>query len=496
AIAGRTDEALDHLIGFFVNTLVLRGDTSGNPSFRELLTRTRETALAAYDHQDLPFNRLVEALNPERTLNSHPVFQVMLAYQNDSGIAPRIPGVETAIRPVRASIAKFDLTFEFTEHDGDDGLTGVLEFSTDVFDARTAESIAGRLTRLLEAVTTAPDAPVASLDILTPEERALLLDSWNATSPPVPARTAVALFEAQVEQAPEALALLSTDGIRLTYAELDARANRLARRLIGEGVGPEDIVAVALPRSVAMVVSMLGVLKAGAAYLPVDVTYPAERIAYMLEDASPVLTITSVDAACDLPDGVPQLVIGEWTEAGGDGSAPRDADRTAPLSVRHPAYMIYTSGSTGRPKGVVVSHAGIASLIATQVERFEVGPRSRVLQFASPSFDAAFWELGMALFTGAALVVAPPDRLLPGEPLAALVAEFGVTQLMLPPSGLALMPDDGLPAGVSLAVGGEATNPALVEQWSRGRRMVNAYGPTEATVCATMSDPLSGGCLP
>ncbi|TGA85101.1 non-ribosomal peptide synthetase, partial [Streptomyces palmae] len=492
AIAGRTDEALDHLIGFFVNTLVLRGDTSGNPSFRELLTRTRESALAAYDHQDLPFNRLVEALNPERTLNSHPVFQVMLAYQNNAEAQADFPGLTSEVRRPWIGAARFDLTFEVVES-GDTGgeLAGSLEFNADVFDRHTAEAIAARLVGLLNAAVADPDAPLSSLDILRSNERASLLGEWNGDAPAVSECTAAALFEAQVERAPDAVALLSADGIRLTYAELDARANRLAHHLVAQGIGPESFVALALPRSVELVVAALAVWKAGAAYLPVDPEYPTERIAYMLGDARPPLTLAVKAVAERVPDGGELVFLDDLDLSGYPDDAPQVA-----LSVRNPAYVIYTSGSTGRPKGVVVSHAGAANLAAAHIERFEVGPGSRVLQFASPSFDAAFWELCMALFTGAALVVATKDRLLPGPSLAELISEFDVTHATLPPSALALLPEGGLPQGTTLVVAGEATNPALVEQWSRGRRMVNAYGPTEATVCATMSDPLSGGCLP
>ncbi|TGA83295.1 condensation domain-containing protein, partial [Streptomyces palmae] len=253
AIAGRTDEALDHLIGFFINTLVLRGDTSGDPSFRELLARTRETALAAFDHQDLPFNRLVEALNPERTLNSHPLFQVMVAYRSDAGSLPRLAGLDTGTHPVRTHIAKFDLTFELVENDSPDGrpngLSGSLEFSADLFDRETAESIAARLERLIRAVVTSPDTPITAIEVMSGSERTRLLALGSgAVERMARAASVPELFEEQVERTPDALAL-SAGELRLSYAELDARANRLARVLMAAGVGPESRVGMLMQRS-------------------------------------------------------------------------------------------------------------------------------------------------------------------------------------------------------------------------------------------------------
>ncbi|MFH9347863.1 non-ribosomal peptide synthase/polyketide synthase [Kitasatospora sp. NPDC017646] len=467
-IAGRTDEALDELVGFFVNTLVLRTDTSGDPSFAELLGRVRETALSAYAHQDVPFEHLVEALNPSRSLSHHPLYQTGLVVQNAPGGDFELPGLKVSGVTVLTGTARLDLTFGFAEEHGPDGapagLSGAVEYSTDLFDRSTVEALVARWLRLLTEVAAAPDRPIGGIDLLSAGERRELL-------PAVEGGTAGAslpeLFAAQVAATPDAVALVCGD-VELTYRQLNARANRFAHSLTARGVGPEQTVAVALPRSVESVVAVLGVLKAGAAYLPVDPAYPEARIAFMLADARPVLVVDDPVAVADggRPETDPELVP----------------------EVRHPAYVIYTSGSTGRPKGVVVSHCGVSGLVAAQVERLGVATGGRVLQFASPSFDASFWDLCSALLTGAALVLAPADA-----PLEALAdRRLDVTHVTLPPSALAALDGAELTAG-TLVVAGEACPPELVARWAPGRRMINAYGPTETTVCATMSDPLSPG---
>ncbi|MFE2067200.1 non-ribosomal peptide synthase/polyketide synthase [Streptomyces sp. NPDC059467] len=467
-IAGRTDEALDDLVGFFINTLVLRTDTSGDPSFAELLGRVRETALSAYAHQDVPFEHLVEALNPSRSLSHHPLYQTGLVVQNAPGGDFELPGLQVSGVTVLTGTARLDLTFGFAEEHGPDGapagLSGAVEYSTDLFDRSTVEALVARWTRLLAAVAAAPDQPIGGIDLLSADERRELLPAVEGGAAGV---SLPELFAAQVAATPDAVALVCGD-VGLTYRQLNARANRFAHALIARGVGPEQVVAVALPRSVESVVAVLGVLKAGAAYLPVDPAYPPARIAFMLDDARPTVVIDDPATATD----------GTWP----------DTDPQTAFDVRHPAYVIYTSGSTGRPKGVMVSHTGVSGLVAAQVDRLGVAPGSRVLQFASPSFDASFWDLCGALLTGAALVLAPSEA-----PLAALTdRRLDVTHVTLPPSALAALESADLTA-TTLVVAGEACTPELVARWAPGRRMINAYGPTETTVCATMSDPLSPG---
>ncbi|MEU0088955.1 amino acid adenylation domain-containing protein, partial [Streptomyces sp. NPDC006274] len=303
-------------------------------------------------------------------------------------------------------------------------------------------------------------------------ERERVVGEWNATGRVVPSGTLAALFEAQVARTPDAVAVVSEEG-ELSFAELNERANRLAHRLIAEGVGPERVVALVLPRSVELAVTQLAVVKAGGAFLPVDPAYPQDRIAYMIEDAGPVLVISGSDEL--------------------DVSGMPTANPSVEVPVSSAAYVIYTSGSTGRPKGVVVSHAGVGNLAAAQIERFAVDAGSRVLQFASPSFDASVSELCMAWLAGAAVVIAPAERLRPGVELAAVVAGFGVTHATIPPVALAAMEPGRLESVRSLVVAGEAVPAEVVDRWSAGRRMVNAYGPTETTVCATMSRPLTAG---
>ncbi|MEU7185259.1 amino acid adenylation domain-containing protein [Streptomyces sp. NPDC045369] len=483
-VAGRTDQALDDLVGFFVNTLVLRTDTSGNPTFRDLLRRVRDTDLAAWSHQDLPFEQLVEALNPVRSAGRQPLFQVVAAVQNaPEGGFDRL-GVRTRTELVSTGTAKYDLFLSLWERQGPQGeprgLDGFVEFSTDLFDRSTVATLAARLVRVLETAVATPDVPLAHLDVLTGEEHGRLRQAASAARPAVRHSTLPELFAEQAARTPDATALVFED-VSLTYGELNARANRLAHWLTGQGVGPETLVAVALPRSAELAVALLAVLKAGGAYVPVDPDYPAERRAFVLADTAPALVLDAAALRRDLADL----------------SAYPDTDPATGLRPAHPAYVIHTSGSTGTPKGVVVSHTGLAALAAAQAERFAVTGESRVLQFASPSFDASVSEMCVTWLAGAALVMAPGERLLPGAGLEDLLAAQRVTHATLPPSVLAaLPPQETLPGVVSLVVAGEACPVDLVERWSAGRRMVNAYGPTEATVCATVGEPLSGRTLP
>ncbi|MFF2810184.1 amino acid adenylation domain-containing protein [Streptomyces sp. NPDC058000] len=495
-IAGRTDEALDDLVGFFVNTLVLRTDTSGAPTFAELLDRVRETDLAAYAHQDLPFERLVELANPTRSLAYHPLFQVMLAFQNED-TAPDLPGVTVRRCPTTVTSAKFDLSFEVTEERGAQGqpagMRGVVEFATDLFDRATVEALAGRLERLLHAVVTDAARPIGDLDILSPAERDQLLTGWNDTARAIAPATLPDLFQAQVARTPDAPALEQGE-TALTYAELNTRANRLAHELIRRGAGPERVVALALPRSLAMVVAIVATWKTGAAYLPVDQGYPAERIAYMLQDAGPVLVLADGASSGRLPDSGPPVMMWDGLVQG-PAHDPSDADRRSPLRPDHPAYVIYTSGSTGRPKGVVVPHTGMASFVADMADRWRPTPDSRVLQLTSPSFDVSLLEVWLAFGSGGCLVV-PPAGPLAGEALAEVLAELRITHAATTPAALASMPVRPLPALRTLLTLGEAVTGAVTGRWSADHAVHNGYGPTEATVWVTASDRLRGSEAP
>ncbi|MFD6275949.1 amino acid adenylation domain-containing protein [Streptomyces sp. NPDC060209] len=493
AVAGRTDEAASDLVGLFVNTLVLRADLTGDPTFLELLDRVKDFDLSAYAHQDLPFERLVELLNPARSQNHHPLFQTMLILQNHTPAAPvDLAGVTARGVPVDPGVSKFDLSFTFTETYDDSGapsgMRAAVDYATELFDASTVRDLAGRLVLLLTAVAADPDRRLSTYDVFTAAERTRLAAWETGPVENVPESTVPALFEQWARRTPDAPAVRDAD-TTLTYGELNTRADALAHQLAARGIGPEDRVAVALPRTNDLVVALLGVLKAGAAYVPLDPDYPARRLSHMLDDSRPRLLLTTPAIRRRLPESpAPCLYAGDL----GDGAATsaHAAARTSgspALLPAHPAYVIYTSGSTGRPKGVVVTHRGAGAMARTQIERLRVAPGSRVLHMASVSFDAAFWELCMGLLSGACLEIDERDALLPGPTLAALVRERGVTHLTLPPAALAVMQPGSLPAGTTMVLAGEACTPALVHAWAADRFLVNAYGPTETTVCATMS---------
>ncbi|NUR05140.1 MAG: amino acid adenylation domain-containing protein [Streptomyces sp.] len=493
-IEGRGDEQLDDLIGFFVNTWVLRADLSGNPSFGDLLEQVRGKALAAYDNQDIPFERLVEVVNPDRTTAYMPLFQTALGWQFVWGEI-EMPDLRVTPIPVGTGTAKFDLLFNIVPN-ASGGTHGLLEYATDLFDHTTAERVVERFVRILEQVLQDPTVPVDAIEVLSAQERDWVLRGANDTASAEPERTVDALFAERVAAAPDAVAVVRGD-VALSYREVDERANRLARLLIERGVGPESVVAVAVSRSVEWLAAILAVLKAGGAYLPVDPAYPAERLSFMLADSGAVLVLGDAVSAGRLPEVSAPLVRLDDPQvaaalADADPGPVTDADRRGPVTVANMAYVIYTSGSTGTPKGVAVSHSGMASLIATQAERLGVTPASRVVQFASPSFDASLWEWGMALSAGARLVLAGTDELAAGEPLIETIARHGVTHATLPPAVLAALPPESLPSLETLVVGGSASSPELVVQWSAGRRMINGYGPTEITVCAAMSTPMAG----
>ncbi|MCO6009315.1 amino acid adenylation domain-containing protein [Actinoallomurus purpureus] len=493
-IAGRADEALDDLVGMFVNTLVLRVNTGGDPSFGELLARVRETDLGAYQHQDLPFERLVELVAPERSMARHPLFQVMLAFQNTERAVVDLPGLRAAVEPVHAGVAKFDLHLMLEEQRASDGgpagLAGTLEYALDLFHAGTAERIAARFVRLLETVAADPDVPIGAIDLLDDAERRQVLDAWNATEHPVPAVTLADLFEAQVARTPDAVALVH-EGVELTYAEFDARVNRLAHYLAACGIGPGRFVALALPRSVELLVAMYAVIKAGAAYVPVDPDHPADRVAYVLADTRPAVIITTAEVATRLPAGAPLLIVDDPGVREELAAFPA----TAPTRVVSPgdaAYVLYTSGSTGRPKGVVVPHAGIVNRLLWMQDEYRLGPDDRVVQKTPATFDVSVWEFFWPLQTGATLVIARPDGHRDPGYLAELIREQRVTTAHFVPSMLAVFLTESEAAGCSVLrrvlCSGEALSPELAARFHDlfpGVELHNLYGPTEASVDVT-----------
>ncbi|MEU7133061.1 amino acid adenylation domain-containing protein [Streptomyces sp. NPDC046261] len=494
-VSGRPPElaGIEEMVGLFINTVPVRVRLDPAEPVAGLFARMQTEQSALLGHQHLGLAELQHLAGLGELFDTAMVFE---NYPLDlEALGDSASGTGLRLAGLRGHDA-VHYTLGLVAQPGD-GLEFRLDYQPDLLDRERVRAIAGRLLNVLTTVVDRPGLPVGRLDVLSPAERAWLLTDLGAgeASAPCGETTLADLFEARVAKEPDATALVHGT-TTLTYRELNARANRLARLLSERGAGPERFVAIALERSVDLVVAQLAVVKAGAAFVPLDPGYPAGRLAYMLADAGPALLITSSAVAGGLPQAdIPRLLLDRTDTSAFAGTDLTDAERAAPRRAAHPAYVIYTSGSTGRPKGVVVTHTGISSMVAGQVEGLAVTPGSRVLLFASPSFDAAVWELCMALLTGSCAVLADKDRLLPGPSLAAVIAEHGVTHLTLPPSALPVMPEGSLPPGSTLVVAGEATAPDLVRTWSEGRRMVNAYGPTESTVCASMSAPLSGAVV-
>jgi amino acid adenylation domain-containing protein len=491
AFAGRTRPETERVVGFFVNTLALRCRPAPAATFRQVHDAVRNTTRDGLAHQDLPFEQVVELVAPERSLAHSPLVQVMCAVNPRPATRHR-GGLRWRPEVVPNGTTKLDLHLVVEE--GPDGLDGRLQYATDLFDEATVAGMAAAYVTMLRAAGADPDRPVGQLDILQPEARHRLLVGWNDTARELASPTVAELFAAQVAAAGPAPALVCNGG-RMSYPELDERANRLARVLLDHGAAPEVYVALALPRSVDLVVALLAVAKTGAAYVPVDPDHPAGRIAAMLAEARPALVLTTSALAGVVPDGTPSLHL---DTAGTVAAVDARSGAALPVHTRpeHPAYVIYTSGSTGRPKGVVVTHAGVESLRRTLAERCATGPGDRVLQVASPSFDAAFFELCVSLLAGATLVLPGPERLLP-ERVAELLHRYQVTHVHLLPSVLAAMPPaTALPAGLTIVVGGEACPEDLVARWSAGHPMLNSYGPTESTVTATLAGPMAGRGVP
>ncbi|MFI9782965.1 amino acid adenylation domain-containing protein [Kitasatospora sp. NPDC051984] len=491
AVAGRTDDALHNLVGFFVNSLVLRADTHGDPSFVELLNRIRTVNLAAFDHQDLPFERLVEALNPTRSASRHPLFQVMVAAQNSIPDDFALPGLSVTAHPVTSGAAKFDLSFKFDERRGPGGelrgVTGALEFATALFDQETAESIVARLTALLRAVVTDPGIRLGRIDLLSGEEHRLLAE-WNDTSAtPVGTAGTVELIERQTDRTPDAVALVQRDR-RWSYRELDERANRYAHRLRGLGVAPDSRVALCLHRGPEAVAAILGVWKAGAAYVPLDPDHPAERRAFMLADsgAQVLLTEDGLSDDLELPDTVRLLRVDD-DPALEAAATHRPAPTAGPRNL---AYIIYTSGSTGMPKSVLIEHRGVAVRLADVIDRFALTPADTSLQITALGFDPSVRELFAPLAVGATVALLPAEGAKDPQTVLAEIRSVRPTVILfIVPSLLeAVLAQDADPAEFAslrlVGTGGEALRApeagALLDTW--GCEVINQYGPTENTM--------------
>jgi amino acid adenylation domain-containing protein len=484
-------EGSDRALGPFINTLPLRIDI-GERRVRESVrnTHTLLGELLRHEHASLALAQRCSGVPAPA-----PLFSALLNYRHSTAVV--LQGMQWIGAEERSNYP-FALSVDDL---GEGGFRLTAQVDASVDPDRVCAFMETALISLVTALEQAPERPLRALEVLPADERHQLLVEWNDTTVAIAEATLPELFEQQVNRSPEAIALIFEDS-SLTYAQLNSRANRLAHHLIAQGVGPEDLVALSLPRSMEMVTSLLAIVKAGAAYLPLDPDYPPERLAFMLADARPRVLITdsaSVERLPAVPAGVMQLLLDDPSVVSACDSVssanPTDRERLRPLTPQNPAYVIYTSGSTGTPKGVVVTHTGIPSLSDTQIERFGVTSESRIMQFASLSFDAAIMEMLMSFAAGAALIL-PLQGILLGEALAATLNRQSVTHALIPPSVLSSIETRQLDSLQTLIVGGEACTPQLVHRWSKGRRMINAYGPTEATACATMSPPLAGEIVP
>ncbi|HEX8273688.1 MAG TPA: amino acid adenylation domain-containing protein [Longimicrobiaceae bacterium] len=526
AIAGRNRLETEGLIGLFVNTLVLRADLAGDPVFTGLLRQARERTLGAYQHQDLPFEKLVEELDVERSLAHAPLFQAMLALQNVEQGELRLGGAAVEALGTGGPAAKFDLTLSLGEAGAE--IHGGLAYRGDLWDAATVGRMLEHLGALLEQAAAHPERRISELRMLRPAERERVLREWNATDAPFSDGACLhELVQAQARRTSAAAAL--RHGARtLSYAEMDRAADRLAADLRARGVGPEVRVALFLEPAPEMIVALLAVLKAGGAYLPLDTGSPPERLAFLLEDAGARLVLTQAALAGRLPDFAGEVVVcdpphppapsptrGEGEHDGvPDGhsaesptplppapSPPRgegehdSAEESAAVAVAgcslfpvpcSLAYVIYTSGSTGRPKGVMVAHRGVCNSTEAYVRIYGIGPGSRVLLFAPLHFDASVLDVFTALCSGATLVLASREEMMPGEPLLDLLRRERVTHLKITPSALAVTPHAHLPELEAIMVGGEACSAELVARWAPGRRLFNGYGATEHSVRCTV----------
>ncbi|SUA48102.1 Tyrocidine synthase III [Nocardia africana] len=493
-MAGRGEAVLDDLIGMFVNTLVFRTQVDAGAGFTELLGRQRDIDIQAFANADVPFERLVEVLNPVRSTARHPLFQVGLSFQNLAQATLELPGLRVSGMDFDTQLSQFDLhliaTDRYSDTGAPEGITGFFTYATDLFDHGTVAGFVDRFVRMLGAIVAAPHTAVGDIDLLDAAERGALVSTRNATDHPVDrSATLASLLDATVDSYAERDALVGADGTRVTYAELDRRVNLLARHLISLGVGPESRVALAMRRSVDLVLAMYAVTVAGGAYVPVDPDQPAERTGYILDTADVVCVLTDADAGFET-DVAPVVRVDDLDTAG-DDSPIEDAERVAPLLPQHTAYVIFTSGSTGRPKGVAVPHAAVVNQLLWKIAEFGIGAEDSVLLKTAATFDLSVWEFWSAAVSGGRLVIAAPDGHRDPAYLNELMAREAVTTLHVVPSMLdaLLTESDGtLPNSLRrvLAIG-EALPGATAQRFRRDNaaELFNLYGPTEAAVSIT-----------
>ncbi|WP_312033851.1 MULTISPECIES: non-ribosomal peptide synthetase [unclassified Rhodococcus (in: high G+C Gram-positive bacteria)] len=493
-VAGRGERVLDDVVGMFVNTLVLRTEVDPDASLVDVLGRVRQTDLDAMAHAEAPFERLVEILNPSRSQSHSSLFQVMLAFQNQKAASLELPGLTIAPLAIDAQVTKFDLDFSLSDGYGENGdpagISGILTYSADLFDAATAQRFVRGLLRVVEAFAAHPDVRVCDVSLLTADETVQMRDTWNATDVALRDETLVDLLDAQVARSPGAVAVVF-DGGSWTYGELDARVNRLARLLVDRGIGPDSLVALAFERSSDMIAGMCAVLRAGGGYVPLDPDHPAERIDDVLHSSAADLVLTSARTRAPLPAGTPRIDVDTVDLSGFDPAPVRDTDRVRPLRPQNTAYVLFTSGSTGRPKGVVVSHAAIVNQLRWLADEYDVTADDRGMLKAPYTFDVSVWEIFLPLTVGARVVVTRPGGHAELDYLAAVIREYRITMMHLVPSVLAAFLAAGEGAALSslrhLYVGGEEVSSELVEDALalRPGAFHNTYGPTEAAITST-----------
>jgi amino acid adenylation domain-containing protein len=493
-VANRRRVELEGLIGFFVNTLVMRVDLSGDPSFVELLRRVRARALGAQANQDLPFERLVEELRPERDMSRGPLFQAMFILQNAPSRALGLAGLRIDAFAMESGTAKFDLTLQASE--SEDGLLFSLEYATALFDAATIERMARRFQLLLEGIAAAPERRLSELPLLPEDELRRLLVEWNPSAAHAESRCLHELFEAQAARSPDAIAVVFEEA-RLSYGALNAKANQLAHHLRRRGVVADEVVGLCVERSLELVIGVLGVLKAGGAYLPLDPSYPQARLAYMIEDARPKLILTQ-EALCErLPEGVETLRLdADWATLAGES----EANPAPAATAQNLAYIIYTSGSTGTPKGVGVAHHNVPRLFVATRDAYGFDARDVWTLFHSFAFDFSVWEIWGALLHGGRLVVVPFLVSRAPEAFHALLKREGVTVLNQTPSSFYQLDAADAARGAAEALslrlvifGGEALEPLRLVDWfarhgDAAPALVNMYGITETTVHVTLQN--------
>ncbi len=493
-IANRTKLETEKLIGFFVNTLAIRATVNKNMTVQELMKTVRAKMLSAYSHQSLPFEKLVEVIQPERDTSRSPLFQVAFVFQNAPASAIELPGLKVKQYEIEGVTANYDVTLYMQKKTG--VFAGTFEYNTDLFYKETIEKIIKEFSNLLEKLTGDTKEKIKNISLVAKDDLEKLIYDFNKSGHEYEDdKCAHQKFEELVRTKPKAIALTFTEveeklalTEQLTYEEVNKRANQLARVLRKNGVTTDIIVGISLPRSFEMVISMLAILKAGGAFLPIDPTYPADRIKHMIEDSGMKILISTEKISRNY-----KFYNGKIINLDSEKDLISAEENTDLENITYPenlAYIIYTSGSTGLPKGTMLSHKGLLNLSLAQRDSFGITGESKVLQFSSYSFDASVWEFVMALLNGASLSLVGHDIVKLGTSLKKALEVLNITTVTLPPSVLKVIPHDenaeNLPGLETIIVAGESCPPELVNKWSKNRRFVNAYGPTETTVCASM----------